>query len=68
MGRLYDKVSEYQNLLSGWNPAREDYGCAGADRVTIKVGNRDLAKKGWRPCSFSYHYKGIDINKDSHEK
>ena len=32
MKSLYDKVSEYKNLLSGWDRVRENYGCPGENR------------------------------------
>lgn len=36
MKSLYDKVSEYKNLLRGWNRVKENYGCPGVDRMTIE--------------------------------
>ena len=36
MEYLYDKVSEYENLLGGWQRVRENHGCPGVDRVTIE--------------------------------
>ncbi len=33
---LYDKVSEYNNLLSGWDRVKENYGGPGVDRVSVE--------------------------------